>query len=88
MEKFQKGEIVLYKNYIEEPDWQLGFYIGYDDNGKADGCHIVNCYLTTCDEPNEVFAIDKYRFRKRYVRKLPHINFGNEVVWGKEEHAD
>ena len=87
MEEFKKGEIVLYKNYIEEPDWQFGIYLGYEKDNKNGRSYIVNPYFTEFNDGT--FSIDKYPFHFRHVKKLPNINFGNGVIWGEEEeHAD
>ena len=87
MEEFKKGEIVLFKNYIEESDWQLGIYLGYEKDAKDGKPYTVNPYYTECG--NNTFSIDKYPFHFRHVKKLPYINFGKGVVWGKEEeHAN
>ena len=87
MEEFKKGEIVLYKNYIEEPDWQLGIYLGYEKDTKEGRPYTVNPYFTEFNDGT--FSIDKYPFHFRHVKKLPNINFGNGVIWGEEEeHAD
>ena len=87
MEKFKKGEIVLYKNYIEEPDWQLGIYLGYEKDAKEGRPYTVNPYFTEFNDGT--LSIDKYPFHFRHVKKLPNINFGNGVIWGEEEeHAD
>ena len=87
-EKFKKGEIVLCKDFTEETDWRLAIYLEYNEQGDYDNRHHkVSTYFSQ-DDNKGVFSIDKMPHYKRYVRKLPHINFGNEVVWGKEEHAD
>ena len=88
MEEFKRGEIVLFKDYTEETDWQVGFYIEYDKEGYEGKHHRVSIYLTQINE--NTFAIDKYKGYRRYVKKLPYINFGNGVIWGKEEeeHAN
>lgn len=87
MKEFKKGEIVLFKNYIEEPDWQLGIYLDYEEDTKDDKPYTVNPYFT--ESNNNTFSIDKYPFRFRHVKKLPNINFGNGVIWGqKEEHVN
>ncbi len=87
MEEFKKGEIVLYKNYMEEPDWQFGIYLKYEKDDKDGRHYIVNPYFTEFND--NTCSIDKYELRFRYIKKLPNINFGNGVIWGeKEEHAD
>ena len=87
MEEFKKGEIILYKNYIEEPDWQLGIYLGYEKDAKDNKPYTVNPYYTEFND--NTCSIDKYPFHFRHVKKIPNINFGNSVIWGEEEeHAD
>ena len=88
MEEFKKGEIVLFKNYIEEPDWQFGIFLDYEKDAKDGKPYIVNPYFT--ESSNNTFSIDKYKFAFRHMKKLPNINFGNSVIWGeeKEEHAN
>jgi len=88
MEEFKRGEIVLYKDYVEEPDWSLGIYIEYDKKGYDDKHHKVSPYFTQINE--NTFSIDKRAIYRRYVKKLPNINFGKGVIWGeqKEEHAN
>ena len=83
MEEFKKGEIVLYKDYIEEPDWNLGIYIEYDKEGYEGLHHKVSSYFTQIKE--DTFAIDRYPRYRRHVKKLPYVNFGNGIIWGKEE---
>lgn len=87
MKEFKEGEIVLYKNYIEEPDWKFGIYLGYEKDSKGNKPYIINPYFT--EYGDNTFSIAKYPFHFRYVKKLPNINFGNGVIWGKEEeHAN
>lgn len=87
MEEFKKGEIVLFKDYTEETDWRVGIYIEYDKKGYKGIHHKVSTYLTQIKE--DTFAIDKYVNYRRYVKKFPYVNFGNGVIWGKEEeHAN
>ena len=87
MEEFKKGEIVLYKNYMEEPDWQFGIYLDYKKDDKDNRPYIINPYYTEYND--NTCSIDKYTCRFRYIKKIPSINFGNGVIWGKEEeHAN
>ena len=88
MEEFKKGEIVLCKDYTEETDWQIGIYIEYSKDGYNDRHHKISVYFTQINE--NTFAIDKYPLYKRYVKRLPYINFGNGIIWGeqKEEHVN
>ena len=87
MEEFKKGEIVLFKNYMEEPDWQFGIYLSYKKDDKEGRSYIVNPYLTEFND--NTFSIDKYEMRFRHIKKIPNINFGNGVIWGeKEDYAD
>lgn len=88
MEEFKKGEIVLCKNYTEETDWSLGIYIEYDRKGYDDKHHKVSPCFTQISE--NTFSIDKCPLYKRYIKRLPNINFGKGVIWGeqKEEHAN
>lgn len=87
MEEFKKGEIVLFKDYTEETDWRIGIYVEYDKKGYEGLHHKVSTYFTQVNE--NTFSIDKYSNHRRYVKRLPYINFGKGVIWGKEEeHAN
>ena len=84
MEKFEKGEIVLYKNYMEEPDWQFGIYLGYEKDTKDNKPYTVNPYYTEFND--NTCSIDKYPFHFRNIFYFP-LALADEVQYNTKSYA-